>query len=238
MELSIVFAFVVMICGAFIQSAIGFGLAIATAPILYFIDADYVPAPITAVALVLSLLNAHHYRQSLDLKPLAYAIGGRVPGTLAGGLLLVVMDAKQLALVIGTAVLMAVVVSLLPFRIEPTRGRMAVAGFLSGLFGTSSAIGGPPMALILQHSAANAIRANLSAFFVVSSVLSLMMQAGTGHLSSRHLWLTLPMLPASLLGYWLARRYAKSISQHHIRVFSLGLCSVTGVSAVASYFLS
>ena len=45
--------FVVMI-GAFVQTAIGFGLAVIAAPILYFIHPYYVPAPITTCALVLS----------------------------------------------------------------------------------------------------------------------------------------------------------------------------------------
>ncbi|MBW8192226.1 sulfite exporter TauE/SafE family protein [Neiella marina] len=222
--------------GAFIQSAIGFGLAIAAAPLLYFLDPAYVPAPITFVGLLLSLVNAAHYRQNLNLKPLAAAIVGRIPGSLAGGALLLWIDARELALVIGTSVLLAVLISLLPFRLAPTRNRMAVAGFFSGLFGTSSGIGGPPMALLLQHQAANAIRANLAAFFVVSASISLLVQAGSGYIQPNHLVLTLPLLPACLVGYWLAKRYAKNLRQDHMRLFSLALCSITGVVAIAQYF--
>ena len=52
---------------------------------------------------------------------------------------------------------------------------MLTAGFLSGFMGTSSAIGGPPMALVMQHEGSDFIRANLAAFFIVSCVLSLAM---------------------------------------------------------------
>ncbi|MCM2681102.1 sulfite exporter TauE/SafE family protein [Echinimonas agarilytica] len=226
--------FMIML-GSFVQSAIGFGLAIVAAPVLYLIDVNYVPAPITIVALVLSLFNAYQHRQSLSLGPLTYAIVGRVPGSLAGGALLMVVDARQLALVIGCSVLIAVVISLMPIRLAPTRSRMAIAGFFSGLFGTSTSIGGPPMAIILQHSAAGVIRANLSAFFVVSSLLSLVVQASTGYLRWSHLWLTLPLIPASLMGYWLARRYAGELSHQHMRWASLTLCSIAGGAALWSY---
>ncbi len=92
----------------------------------------------------------------------------------------------------------AVFVSLLPFRIEPTPKRMVVAGFFSGFFGTSSSIGGPPMALLLQHQEANQLRGNLSAFFLFSSMISLVIQMPVGYLNMHHVMLSLPLLPPSL----------------------------------------
>ena len=48
----------VIFVGSYVQSSIGFGLAIIAAPLLYFIDPLYVPAPITICALTLSVANA------------------------------------------------------------------------------------------------------------------------------------------------------------------------------------
>ncbi|GAL09763.1 hypothetical protein JCM19233_740 [Vibrio astriarenae] len=160
--------------GSFVQSAIGFGLAIVAAPLLFQVDPIYVPGPICFVALFISILNAMQNRANIEIGGLKMALLGRIPGSLAGAWLLLVVSGEQLSLLLGVIVLLAVVISLLPFRIEPTPRRMGIAGFFSGFFSTSSAIGGPPMALLLQHQDAGKLRGNLSAFFVFSSIISLL----------------------------------------------------------------
>ena len=138
-------------------------------------------------------------------------------------------DARLLSLCLGITLVIAVLVSLLPFRITPTPQRMAVAGFLSGFMGTSMAIGGPPMALLLQHEKASLIRANLSAFFIVSCILSLAVQVPAGFMSWYHLRLTLPLIPAALLGFYLAMRWVDRIPGQYIRIASLLLCSLSAL---------
>lgn len=160
------------------------------------------------------------------------ALIGRVPGSVAGGFLLVMVSTDVLALWLGLLVLFAVAVSLLPFRIEPTPMRMGVAGFFSGFFGTSSSIGGPPMALLLQHQEANQLRGNLSAFFVFSSIISLIIQIPAGFLNTHHLWITIPLIPAAWLGYKLAMMTTQSLPKEKIRLGALLLCSISGITAV------
>lgn len=222
--------------GSMVQTSIGFGLAIVAAPLLFLLSPDYVPGPITAVALVLSVANAYRYRANISLQGLGAAVAGRIPGSLAGGALLLWVDAKLLALWLGITVIIAVLISLLPLRISPTPKRLVVAGFLSGFMGTSTSIGGPPMALLLQHEKASLIRANLSAFFIVSCILSLMVQAQIGYMGWHQIQLTMPLIPASLMGFWLATRWVDRISNQHIRIASLLLCSVSGLATVAIYW--
>lgn len=218
--------------GAYVQTAIGFGLAIVSAPLLILWSPEYVPAPICLVALFISLLNAIKYRSSVEIGGLKMALVGRIPGSIAGGVMLFFVSTEVLTLWIGALVLFAVIVSLLPFRIEPTPTRMTLAGFFSGLFGTSSAIGGPPMALLLQHQEANQLRGNLSAFFVFSSIISLIVQIPAGFFTLHHLIITLPLLPASALGYWLAMKTTQSLPKEKIRFGALVLCFVSGFTAV------
>jgi uncharacterized membrane protein YfcA len=218
--------------GSFVQTAIGFGLAIVAAPLLFLISADYVPAPICIVALFISILNALKHRSNIELGGLKMALIGRVPGSIAGGILLVLVSTDVLALWLGLLVLFAVAVSLLPYRIEPTPIKMGIAGFFSGFFGTSSAIGGPPMALILQHQEANQLRGNLSAFFVFSSIISLIIQIPAGFLTLHHLWITIPLIPAAWLGYKLAMMTTQSLPKDNIRFAALLLCTISGVTAV------
>ncbi|QIA65199.1 TSUP family transporter [Vibrio astriarenae] len=218
--------------GSFVQSAIGFGLAIVAAPLLFQVDPIYVPGPICFVALFISILNAMQNRANIEIGGLKMALLGRIPGSLAGAWLLLVVSGEQLSLLLGVIVLLAVVISLLPFRIEPTPRRMGIAGFFSGFFGTSSAIGGPPMALLLQHQDAGKLRGNLSAFFVFSSIISLLILTPTGYFGWYHLYLTLPLLPAALLGYIIAKKTTQSLPKEKIRIGALLLCATSGLTAV------
>lgn len=228
---ALIAAFLIFV-GSFVQTAIGFGLAIVAAPLLFLVSPMYVPAPICLVALFISMLNALKYRDNIEIGGLKMALIGRVPGSIAGGLLLVMVSTDVLALWLGVLVLLAVAISLLPFRIEPTPIRMGIAGFFSGFFGTSSAIGGPPMALLLQHQDANKLRGNLSAFFVFSSIISLVVQMPAGFLNWHHVWITIPLLPAAWLGYRLARATTQSLPKEKIRIGALILCSISGLTAV------
>lgn len=224
--------------GSFVQTAIGFGLAIVAAPLLFQVSPDYVPAPICLVALFISVLNALKHRANVSIGGLKMAFIGRIPGSIAGGALLLLVSTDVLSLWLGFLVLFAVLVSLLPFRIEPTPTRMGIAGFFSGFFGTSSSIGGPPMALLLQHQDANQLRGNLSAFFVFSSLISLIVQIPIGFFTLHHIYITLPLIPASWLGYRLAVMTTQSLPKERIRVGALVLCLVSGLTAIWQGFFA
>lgn len=234
--MDIVAAFVVIFVGSFVQSSIGFGLAIIAAPLLFFVDPLYVPAPITVSALTLSLANASRHWHSISFQGLKYAIIGRVPGTIIGGLLLLWIDQRALALLLGLSVLVAVGLSLTNIVLRPTNKALFSAGFLSGFMGTSSSIGGPPMALVLQHQANDFIRANMAAFFVVSCLMSLAMLATVGRFGWQEIQLAVPLMPATLAGYWVAMRTLHLISHQNLRRASLLLCGVAGSTAVVSYW--
>lgn len=235
MDLAIAIA--VIVVGSFVQTSIGFGLAVIAAPILFFIDPLYVPAPITVCAFTLSLVNAYKHRQSISLKGLQFAVLGRVPGTIAGGMLLWWIDQAQLALLLGLSVLLAVGLSLKNIILKPTNGAMFSAGFLSGFMGTSSSIGGPPMALVLQHQESHFIRANLAAFFIVSCLMSLAMLSAVGQFGKAQLVASLPLMPATLVGYWLAMKTLHKISHQTLRTSSLSLCAIAGCAAIVSYWI-
>lgn len=235
--MEVLFAVTVIFVGSFVQSSIGFGLAIIAAPLLYFIDPLYVPAPITVCALTLSVANSAKFWKSISFAGLKYAILGRIPGTIAGGMLLLWIDQRALALWLGISVIAAVALSLSNVMLKPTSPAMFSAGFLSGFMGTSSSIGGPPMALVLQHEANDFIRANLAAFFVVSCILSLAMLATVDRFAMPHLLISLPLMPATLAGYWVAMKTLHLISHQRLRKASLILCGVAGFTAILSYWL-
>ncbi|PKF61002.1 permease [Psychromonas sp. psych-6C06] len=234
MESQILIAMLLVFTGAFIQSATGFGLAVVASPLLIMLSPEYIPGPIIVVGFFLALINTIKYRGTISIGGLKHAVIGRIPGSVVGGMLLFYIDTAQLSLLLGIVVLLAVFISLLPIKLQPTRHRLLFAGFLSGFLGTSSGIGGPPMALLLQHQQANFIRANLAAFFLISCTMSLMVQIPIGYMSIKHLLLALPLLPAAYLGYRFAQLFMDRISQKVVRYTSLILCLIAGLGATYS----
>lgn len=220
--------------GCYIQSTIGFGLAVVTAPLLYQLSHSYIPGPVIFIALILSIINTFTFNSKLSLRGLGLAVSGRIPGSICGALLLSIIHGAALSAFIGILVLIAVGMSLLPIKIQPTPFRLGLAGFLSGVFGTSASIGGPPMALLFQHQEADSIRANLSAFFLVSCLISLAILVPMGHFGKNELLLSLPLIPAAVIGYLTAMSTIRFIPKHLIRFTSLCICGLSGCMAVAT----
>lgn len=92
------------------------------------------------------------------------------------------------------------------------------------------------MALLLQHQEANQLRGNLAAFFVFSSLISLVVQFAVGHAHWHHFQLALPLIPAAWAGYKLAGVTTQHISKRKLRVFTLILCLASGITAIYKSF--
>lgn len=219
--------------GALVQSAVGFGLAIVSAPLLYLIDPRLVPGPVILLALVLSVLNVWRNRAHLVIGDLGSAIVGRIPGMLLALWLLTVMTPKTLSLVLGAAVLLAVAVSVSHLHLSPTRGRLFVAGVASGFMGTSTAIGGPPMAVLYQHATGAHVRANLNGYFMVGSFMSLIGLIAIGHFGQAEFYTSLALLPATAAGFWIARFTLPWWDRGAIRPVLLVLCVIAAAGVLA-----
>jgi uncharacterized membrane protein YfcA len=185
---------------------------------------------------VLSFFNVYSYRSHVSFRGFGNAVIGRVPGSLLGAAMLLWIDKDWLALWIGLSVLGAVAVSLTSLRWQPTPGRMFFAGFMSGFMGTSSSIGGPPMALLWQHQEVSLIRANLAAFFIVGCLMSLVVLAPVGLFGMRQILLSIPLWPATFAGFLIAQYTMKQLPHRQLRLGSLALCSLSGLAAVLSFW--
>ncbi|OOF20311.1 MULTISPECIES: sulfite exporter TauE/SafE family protein [Salinivibrio] len=232
-DLSVSFAVAVILgLGCFVQSLIGFGMAIVAAPLLLMIDPKLVPTTISMVGLTLASINAWQYRHQLSFRDLSWAYLGRVPGTMLAGAIMLVVTTQMLEIIIGTAVLLAVFASMARLNIAPNRLNFFIAGFTSGVMGTTTSIGGPPMALVLQHAEVNKMRACLAGYFVISCILSLIALGATDYLTWWHVQQAAFAVPAVLLATWLAYRVAPKVKPVLVRRAMLVLCTLAGVSTL------
>lgn len=215
--LQIVGASVAVALGAALQGSVGFGLSLVAVPLLALIEPRLLPGPLLCVAIVLTLLLSHRERRSIDFYGVRWGIAGRIPGAVVGAAALKVMPQEQISLMFGTLVILAVIISLLPIRISPTAPRLLGAGLLSGFMGTTAAVGGPPIALLLQHSPGPQLRGTLSSFFVLGASVSLLALIAIGRFGVPELRLSLLLLPGILAGFWASRYSARILDRGYTR---------------------
>ncbi|MGI2215505.1 sulfite exporter TauE/SafE family protein [Shewanella baltica] len=222
-------ASLIVFLGALTQSLIGFGLAVVASPLLYIVDPQLVPGPVIAMGFTISLLTLFRERGHLEFNGLQYALIGRVPGGFIGASLLLFAPQPILGLSIATIVAVAVILSLYKFSLPVNKKTLFGAGVVSGIFGNIAAIGGPPMAILLSGKDASQFRAALSAFFIFSSTIAMVILAITGLLELKHLWLSLMLLPSVLLGYLVAGRLVGSVDKDKTKMATLVLCSISAL---------
>ncbi len=208
-------------------------MAVVAAPILILLNPLWVPIPITVVALILSIFNTWNQREFLELKELVLPFITRIPGTIAGAWLLMQLSVFWLQVFVSLCVLIAVMISYYGKQFQYTPARLGVAAFVSGIMGTTTSIGGPPMALVMQHGRPNTVRANLSLYFTYSCSISLISYAYIGILNEEILLTSLSFMPVAVIGFLTGIKARNYVDQGRFRPLLLGLCSVAGVFALA-----
>ncbi|BBY51209.1 permease [Mycolicibacterium arabiense] len=188
-----------------LQASIGFGMGMLAAPVVALVDPSLIPGTLIMLASLVTLMVVIRERTAIDVRGTGWALVGRVPGTVAGALLLAAMPERALALAIAGVVLAGVLVTSFGWSPTPRRRNLVLAGATSGVLGTATSIGGPPMALVWQRSTGAELRGTMSGFFLIGSVLSIGMLSLTGSIDGdTWRWFAF-LIPATVVGYALSR---------------------------------
>jgi uncharacterized membrane protein YfcA len=227
----------VMFVGALVQGGVGFGMNLLAAPLFTLIEPDLVPAPLLLASMSLTVLVARRDRAATDRRGLAWALAGRVPGTIAGALLVASISARGVAVAVGAAVLAAAVLNLRDLGLRPVPPALLTAGAVSGLSGTISSIGGPPLAVVYAHEPGPVVRSTLAMIFVMGSALSIVSLAAVGEIGRREVMAALALQPASFAGYALSTPLAAHLDAGRTRAAVLTV-SIAGALAVIAKALT
>jgi uncharacterized protein len=225
-------AFLVVLVGAAIQGAVGFGANLFAAPLLVLIDPKLVPGPVVVGTSVLNVLVVRREPSPEAWREMRWAIVGSVPGAVAGAAVLSVIAGRSLAIFFGTLVLVAVGLSLSGLHPERDDVSMAAAGSLSGFMGTAVGIGGPPIALLFQKAEGPEIRSALSRFFLIGGIVSLVMLAVFGELGWGELGQGVLLVPGTIAGYLLSSRLLAHVDRERVRVAVLVLSAASAAIAI------
>lgn len=200
----------IVFVGSTLQAALGIGLGLLAAPLLALLAPEFVPGPLLASVLGLTLFVLLRERRAVRLRGVGWALVGRVPGTLIGAWIVTRLAKDRLDVALGFLLLVCVATSLWADRLrrrgeeeevpEPAAHWLGLAGLFSGISGTSAGVGGPPIALVLRHYAPEAMRATMSGFFLVGVTISLASLFAVGEMGAAQLRATSQLLPAVFLG--------------------------------------
>lgn len=195
----------VVIVGAIVQSGLGMGFGLTAAPLFALIDPVLVPAPSLFIGLVTGAVVAWRERAGIDWPEVGIGSFGRVLGVVAGTMLLTAIgDGKAFQLVFGLMVALAVLLSAGGWRLAFSWRSLTAMGIVSGLMGTITSVGAPPLAIIYQDRNPVTARPTLAAFFSAGCALSMLGLALTGFMGWHDLILGVLMLPPMIAGFLIA----------------------------------
>jgi len=203
--------------GAVLQGSLGFGLGFITVPLLAFIDPRYLPGPLLLAALLLTILLAYREHKAIQFKGIKYALGGRLIGSFFGAQLLVVIPREHLALLFAIMVLIAVILSVSGFQLRLRNRNLLGAGTLSGLMATTSAIGGPPLAMIYQYFSGPELRGTLSGIFMIGTIISVTFLIMVDRFGMLELKLAIILFPGMITGFFISKYTARIMDRGFIR---------------------
>lgn len=225
-------ASVVVLLGATLQGAVGFGLGLFASPILMLIDPRFVPASILLSTLLVTTVFVAREHHAIDLTGLGWAMAGRIPGTVAAAAVLAMLPDEHMATMFGALVLLGVAMSLSGVRFSPQRPQLVAAGFLSGLMGTMASIGGPPMVLVYQRADGPRLRSTMASFFWFGTILSLGALWLIGRLGLIDLWLTALLVPGLVGGLFASRWAARAVDRGYTRRVVLAVAAAAGLAVI------
>jgi uncharacterized membrane protein YfcA len=168
-------------------------------------------------------------RGAVDWKGMKWAIFGRVIGTIAGGWAVVAFSKDAVIVLVAVLVLAGVLMTSIGWKIKTNRITLSTAGLVSGVMGTLTSVGGPPMALVYQRETAQKLRATLAGFFLVGATFSLLTLAVSGGMSEHDFVLGALMLPGYVIGMIANRWASKFLDKGYSRVAVLSFSALSSI---------
>lgn len=223
--------------GAFVQGAAGFGMNLIAAPLLLLIAPELVPVALIVASMSLAATMAWRCRNDADLAGMGWGLAARVPASFVAASLLAAMSPAAINLFVAVAVLLAVLASLTTLKVRPSPSSLLVAGAATGLMGTTTSIGGPPMALLYQHESGPTIRGTLALYFLFGCCTSLVAYRWNGLLDLQTLASGLALIPGTLLGYAASGPMASRLDRGAMRPAILALCGSMALALIVGELL-
>ncbi len=171
-------------------------------------------------------------KSHLQFNQIKWAMKGGLVGVILAGIILTIATKEQFELSFGILILIAVLISLLGIKPKVNKLTNTIAGFASGLMGTLTAVGGPPIALLYQHGDIKNIVANLTAFFLFLNAIAIVTLIAVGQITLETIVIVCLAAPGVVLGLYTSTKMQGVIQAHLARKWILALSAITAVIAI------
>lgn len=218
-----------LVVGAAVQGLVGLGLGLVAAPVTMLLEPRLMPDLMLWLAMLLPMATLLREHQEIDWRGLGWSLGARLPGTVVGVALVATFSTDALGIAVSLMVLVSVLLTAKAVVLPVNRGTLLSAGFASGITGTATSIGGPPLAILLQHRTPRQIRTTLAVYFMLGASFSLLGLLISGRLEQQVLVLALLLSPCLLVGLALARALHGAVPRDRVRFAVLGVCGASAL---------
>lgn len=219
-----------VLIGALVQGVVGLGLGLVGAPAITLLAPELMPGTILFLACVLPFFTLAREWSATDWWGLRWAFIGRIPATAVGAWAVSVVSDRTLAIMVGAVVLAAVVLTVRTVRLPMRPSVLVGAGVISGVTGTATSIGGPPLALVYQRALGAQVRATLAMYFVVGAAASLAGLAVAGDLTVDQGWAALWLAVPMVIGFGLSGPVRRRVDGGGLRAGVLVVCAMSAVA--------
>ena len=222
----------IVVFASILQVSIGMGFGMLASPLIALIKPDLVPGSILVMGLFVAFSGAWRERKNIPRQELNLGVGGRIVGSLmAFILLLLIPDAESFFVVFGVVMLVAIGMTAFGRKIAFTDKNLLNLSVISGLMGSITAVGAPPMAMIYHDRDPSIVRPTLNAFFFSGSVLGLISLGSSGWISTGDFIAALIFLPAMFIGILVSGPFMGLPSILMSRIL-LGLSALASISLI------
>lgn len=230
-------AMAAVVFGAAVAQGVGgVGFAMFAAPVAAMFFPQLAPGPLLTLGGFISLLTALRERGAIDWPAVSYALAGRAVGTLIAIYAMARFAPQALGVLFACMILAAVALSVAGLKFSATPGRVSGAGVASGIMGTMTSVGAPPIAIVLQHAAPPRLRATLGMVLFLGSIFSLAMLALAKRYTGYHAGLALSLAPFLLAGFAVSSRLRTLLPPRAVRGVLLVACAMGAVGVLVKSF--
>ena len=237
----LVVLFLGALAGGFVSGLAGFGTALMALGTWLYVLPPSVAVPLVLIcSIVAQTSTLPSFWRSIDFTLVWPFLIGGIAGVPLGIMLIAHADPHLFKLSFGVLLLVfpaALYLNRKPMAIS-CGGRLAdgMVGFAGGILGGLAGLSGPIPILwaSLRGWGKDERRGVFQTFNWTVLSASLVLQAGTGLVTTEVLWLGLLALPGTLFGAWLGARTYHALSDQNFRDVVLGLLFLSGLALLWS----
>jgi uncharacterized membrane protein YfcA len=225
-----------------LQTTTGFGYAIITAPLLALVLGPKETVMLTMLTgLIIRLFMMRAIKNAGSFEAISPLITASIVGAIPGAYVMTIISNDGLKLFIGIVLLIAVLVLWKNYKISINHHKLveAMVGGLSGFLATTTSINGPPIILYYLNCQAeenkSAFRGNLTRYFLLINIASIIISYFAGTLKIGQLWLpTFMAIPALYIGFYLGEKAFHHINSETLRKASLAMVFVSSLALIGA----